>query len=71
MIRESNPAVYWWPLKDALVEAGEPHLVSQESQDFSKADLSCDDALIFMFFGDDQSAPGDLTEAFDRTFGKA
>ncbi len=53
------------------VEAGEPQLLSSESYDFYKSGLSCEDALVLKLFGVEQSAPRDLTEAFDRTFERA
>jgi hypothetical protein len=71
MTRESGPFAYWRRLKDALVEAGEPQLVSTEAHDFYKSGLSCEDALILKLFGAEQSAPRDLTGAFGRTFRRA
>ncbi len=69
MTRESSPAAYWRRLDDALVEAGEPQLLSSQTDDFYKSGLSCEDALILKLFGAEQAAPRDLAEAFDRTFG--
>jgi hypothetical protein len=71
MTSESGPFAYWRRLNDALAEAGEPQLVATEAHDFYKSGLSCEDALILKIFGAEQSAPCDLTEAFDRTFGRA
>jgi hypothetical protein len=45
MTHESGPVAYW-RLNDALVEAGEPQLLSSEANDFYKSGLSCEDALI-------------------------
>jgi hypothetical protein len=70
MTHESGPVAYWRRLNDALVEAGEPQLLSSEANDFYKSGLSCEDALILKLFGVEQSAPRDLTEAFDLTFGR-
>jgi hypothetical protein len=69
MTSESGPAAYRRRLDEILVEAGEPPLVSTEAHEFYNSGLSCEDALILKLFGADQSAPRDLTEAFDRTFG--
>ena len=71
MTSESGPVAYWRRLDEVLVEAGEPQLVSSEAHDFYRSGLSCEDAFIVKLFGAEQSAPLDLTEAFDRTFGKA
>ena len=71
MTRESTPVAYCWLLNDALGEADEPLLVSNEAHDFYKSGLGWQDALILKLCGAEQSAPHDLTEAFDRTFGKA
>jgi len=68
MTHEFDPVTYWRRLNDALVEAGEPQLLSSEAHDFYKSGLSCEDAFILKLFGVEQSAPRDLTEAFDRTF---
>jgi hypothetical protein len=70
MTQESGPVAYWRRLNDALVEAGEPQLLPGEAHDFYKSGLSCEDALILKLFGVEQSAPRDLTEAFDLTFGR-
>ena len=40
-------------------------------RDLYKSGLSSEDALILKPFGAEQSAPRDLSEAFDRTFGTA
>ena len=69
MTSESGPVAYWRRLDEVLVEAGEPQLVSTEAHEFYNSGLSCEDALLLKLFGADQSAPRDLTEAFDRTFG--
>ncbi len=71
MTRESSRAAYWRLQDDAQFEAGEPPLISTEAHDFYDSGLSCQDALILKRLGAEQSAPRDLTEAFDRTFGKA
>jgi hypothetical protein len=71
MTSEFGPVAYWRRLDEALVEAGEPQLVSSEAHDSYESGLSCEDALILKLFGAEQSAPRDLTEAFDRTFGRA
>ena len=71
MIHKSDPVAYWRRVNDALVEAGEPPLASSEAYDLYKSGLSSDDALILKLFGAEQSAPRDLSEAFDRTFGTA
>jgi hypothetical protein len=71
MTSESGPVAYWWRLDEVLVEAGEPQLVSTEAREFNNSGLSREDALILKLCGADQSAPRDLTEAFDRTFGGA
>jgi hypothetical protein len=71
MIHKSDPVAYWRRVNDALVEAGEPPLASSEAYDLYKSGLSSDDALILKLFGAQQSAPRDLSEAFDRTFGTA
>ena len=71
MIHKSDPVAYWRRVNDALVEAGEPPLASSEAYDLYKFGLSSDDALILKLFGAEQSAPRDLSEAFDRTFGTA
>ena len=71
MTSESSPVAYWRRLNEALVEAGEPQLVSSEAHDFYKSGLSCEDALILKLFGAEQSAPRDLTEALAQTFGRA
>ena len=71
MTRESGPVAYWRGFNDALVEAGEQRLESSEAHDLYKSRLSCEDALILKPLGAEQSAPRDLAEAFDRTFGRA
>jgi hypothetical protein len=71
MTSESALVAYRCRLNEALVEAGEPQLVSSEAHDFHKSGLSCEDALILKLFAAEQSAPRDLTEAFDRTLGRA
>ena len=68
MIHKPSPAAYWRRINDALVEAGEPSLASSEAYEFYKAGLSSEDALILKLFGAEQSAPRDMSEAFDRTF---
>lgn len=70
MTHEPDPVAYWRRLNDALVEAGEPQLLSCEAHDFYKSGLSCEDALIVKLSGVDQSAPRNLNEAFDLTFGR-
>jgi len=70
MTHESCPVAYWRRLNDALAEAGESHLACAEAYDFYKSGLSCEDALILKLFSVEQSAPSDLTDAFDRTFGR-
>jgi hypothetical protein len=42
-----------------------------EPHDFYKSGLGWQDGLIVKLCGAEQSAPRDLSEAFDRTFGKA
>jgi hypothetical protein len=71
MTSESGSFACWRRLNAVLVEAGDAELVSTEAHDFHKSGLSCEDALILKLFGAEQSAPHDLTEAFDRIFGKA
>jgi hypothetical protein len=68
---EIGPVAYWRRVNDALVEAGEPPLASSEAYDFYKSGLSSEDALILKLFGAERTAPRDLSEAFDRTFGTA
>ena len=70
MNRDSNPVTYWRRLNDTLVESGESLLAFSEAYDFYKSGLCCEDALILKLFGGQQSAPPDLTDAFDRTFGR-
>jgi hypothetical protein len=70
MTHKSDPVAYWRRLNDALAEAGEAQLGCIEAYDLYKSRLSCEDALILKLFGVEQSAPRDLTDAFDRTFGR-
>ena len=70
MTHKTGPVAYWLRLNDAL-EAGEPPLASSEAYDFYKSGLTSEDALIQKLFGAEQSAPRDLSEAFDRTFATA
>jgi hypothetical protein len=69
LTHDSDPVACWRP-NDALVEAGERQLVSREAHHYRESSLSYEDALSFKLFGVEQSAPRDLTEAFDRIFGK-
>jgi hypothetical protein len=71
MIHKCGPAGYWRRINDALVEAGASPLASGEAYDFYRSGLSSEDALILKIFGAEQSAPRNLSEAFDRTFGTA
>ena len=68
---ESKPLAYWRRLNEALVEAGEPQLSWNEAYDFYSSGLNREDALVRKLFGAEQSAPHDLNEAFNRTFGRA
>jgi hypothetical protein len=70
MTHKPDPSAYWRRLNDALAEAGEVQLACSEAYDFYKSGLSCEDALILKLFGAEQSAPRDLTDAFDQTFGR-
>jgi hypothetical protein len=70
MIQRSRAAAYWRRINDALIEAGEAPLASSEAYDFYRSGLSSEDALVLKLFGAEQFAPRDLSEAFDRTFGK-
>ena len=69
MKRDTNPVAYWRRLNDTLGEAGESQLAFSDAYDFYKSGLCCEDVLILKLFGAQQSAPSDLTDAFDRTFG--
>ena len=71
MKHESKPLAYWRRLNEALVEAGEPQLPWNEAYDFYSSGLNREDALVRKLFGTEQSAPYDLDEAFNRTFGRA
>jgi hypothetical protein len=71
MIHKTGAAAYRRRINDALVEAGEPPIASSEAYDLYRSGLSSEDALILKLFGAEQSAPRDLSEAFDRTFGTA
>jgi hypothetical protein len=71
MTSESGPVAYWRRLNEVLAEAGGPELVPTEAHDFYKSGLSYEDALILKLFVAEQSAPRDLAEAFDQTFGRA
>ncbi len=70
MTRDSNPVAYWRRLNDSLAEAGELQLAFSDAYDFYRSGLCCEDALILKLFVVRQSAPPDLTDAFDRTFGR-
>jgi len=71
MKHESKPLAYWRRLNEALVEAGEPHLSWNEAYDLYSSGLNREDALVRNLFGAEQSAPHDLNEDFNRTFGRA
>ena len=70
MKHESNPIGYWRRLNNALAEADAAPLGCIEAYDFYKSRLSWEDALILKLFGVEQSAPRDLINAFDRSFGR-
>lgn len=70
MKHESNRIGYRRRLNDALAEAGEPQLGPVEAYDFYKSRPSCEDALILKLSDVEQSAPSDLINAFDRSFGR-
>lgn len=70
MIRDSNPVAYWRRLNDTLAEADESQVAFRDAYDFYKSGLCCKDALILKLFGAQQSAPPDLTDAFNRTFSR-
>lgn len=70
MMNDSGPDAYWRRLNDTLAEVGEAQLASSEAYDLYRSGLSCEDALVQKLFGVAQPAPRDLTEAFDRTFGR-
>jgi hypothetical protein len=71
MTHESDLAACWRRLNDALVEAGEPQLVSSKPRDSYKSSFSCEDTLILKLFGVEQTAPRDPNEAFDQILGEA
>ena len=66
MKHESKPLAYWRRLKE-----GEPQLSWNEAYDFYSSVLNREDELVRKLFGAEQSAPHDLNEAFNRTFGRA
>lgn len=71
MMHKPDLFAYWRSLNDAMAEAGEARLGFSEAYDFYKSGLSCEDALILKLFSVEPSAPRDLTEAFEQTFGRA
>ena len=71
MIHKSDPVAYWRRVNDALVELASLHSHRAKLMTSYKSGLSSEDAFVLRLFGAEQSAPRDLSEAFDRTFGTA